>query len=92
MKLSPSQVKTIKRITNQTHKYYGSSSAGTVNNAMSFRIGDSAFPDGSVMLVCGNAESGLRWFETHHHAVVIIGPKGGIKYFDGDMKRSLIVD
>jgi len=98
MKLTQPQLDVIQNLTTKIDQYYGPRFHSTLEaqkhmrSAMSYVV--EAIPNkrGEVMLSASNGRSGLRYFEPYYHCVVVVGPKGAIKYFDseGIEKRFII--
>ena len=76
-KLNPSQVRKIQMLTNRINKYFGAVNGN--EGRMSFEV--ETLPGGAVMLSAAN-NNDLRWFETWHHFLIIIGPRGGVERFE----------
>jgi hypothetical protein len=79
-KLNEHQKRTLIRLTNRIHTFYGCGDRG-FRNGVAFHV--EHHPSGSIMLVFNNSD-GLPWYETFYMGCINIGVRGGIHHYNGE--------
>ncbi len=74
--MNAKQISAIRHATNLLSKFYETA-------RLSFMVEE--LPNGSMLFMATNVESDLRWFETHRNFFAIVGPRGGIRKYEGNM-------
>lgn len=88
MPLTTKQVQRLQTITNWIQKYYGADNLLSEGN-MTFEVRELGV-DGDVQLTASNT-NGLRWYDTHYFASIIVSKQGGIRVYNGTMNPKLVL-
>ena len=74
--MNAKQISAIRRATNYLSQIY-------TTTRLSFQVEE--LPNGYMLFMATNVDSDLRWFETHFSFFGIVGPRGGIRKYEGNM-------
>jgi hypothetical protein len=74
--MNAKQISAIRRATNLLSRFYETA-------RLSFKVEE--LPGGSMLFTATTANSDVRWFEKHYNFFAIVGPRGGIRKYEGNM-------
>ena len=74
--MNAKQISAIRHATNLLSKFYTTARLSFTTEQLD---------DGSVIFAASNVDTDLRWFETSYDFFAIVGPRGGIRKYAGNM-------
>lgn len=74
--MNAKQISAIRRATNLLSKFYTTARLSFTTEQLE---------NGSVILAASNTDTDLRWFETSYTFFAIVGPRGGVRKYAGNM-------
>lgn len=84
--MNDAQKRRLQSLTRNIDRYYGP--ARKINEAP-FTFAAEALPSGTILFTATN-NNGLRWYETTYTFHALIGPRGGVKKYAGNIRTSLV--
>lgn len=79
IKMNANQKRKLQWLTSKIQAEYGRES----NGLFSFEVTEAA---GNTLVFCASNTTGLRWFQTWYSFHAVIGVRGGVRQYQGNIK------